>query len=383
MKSLMKVMKRMLKSQGGFVLVLAMAFVGLMLFSVLALGTMIQRDANLIESVKDRAQARYMAEGGINTAIATIQDDGFDPWSTINEVYPDVGEFTVTRSETSGRYMLTSVGEIPNGISATVKIEVQDNTPTALNYFSGAGNNILMKVHTNVDGTITGDMHANNDMNLIVQSHASLYVTGNLSATGTVTEGSKYNQSDNKDKDLYINGVNNDAAIVSEGTTRITFPVLDYMKYREAAEDSDDYYSSNQTFNNETLSPANGIVYVDGDVTINGTVNIYGGLIGDNITIDGTLNQYKFGTRNVIVAKDGNVSMGGRLSVEEGIVFASEDITTHARWGAEVVVNGLMMALEDITYWNFRTDVTYQHVYIFPPDMTEESSGLRIISWNE
>ena len=144
MKSLMEVMKRMLKSQSGFVLVLVMAFVGLMLFSVLALGTMIQRDANLIRQVKEREQARYMAEAGINHALAVLQEDGFTAWSNFNDTL-DTGSYSVTRTETGGRYLLTSVGTV-NGVSKTVKAEVIDKTPTALNYFSGAGNNVVIKI---------------------------------------------------------------------------------------------------------------------------------------------------------------------------------------------------------------------------------------------
>ena len=115
----------------------------------------------------------------------------------------------------------------------------------------------------------------------------------------------------------------------------------------------------------------------------NGTVNLYGGIIADNIDVNGTLNQFKAGERNLIVAKDGDVVVRQRLDIEEGIVFASEDIYTHSQWGSEVVVNGIMMALEDISFWNFRTEIDYHHVYILPVDMTEESSGLRVVSWNE
>ena len=371
------------KDQKGMALVMVLALVALMVVAIASVVIMIQQDVGLISAVKLHEQARYMAEAGINQGLASIKEDGLAAWSDISDSL-DTGSYSVTLTETGGRYLLASEGTVP-GVSKTVSVEVEDKTPTALNYFSGAGNNILLKIHTNVGGTIVGDLHANNNVNLYVQSHATLDITGDVSATGTVTEGSKYHEGDNKDKDLSINGDNYDTATVYEGADRITFPVFDYPAYQALAEDGGDYYSSGQTFSNTTLSPSSGVVYVDGPVTIQGTVTLNGGLIADSIDIvkDASLEQVKTGDRNIIVAKDGNVSVRGRLEAEEAIVYAAQDIESPSNWGAEVTVNGIMLAMRDITMWNFRTDINYTHVYILPPDMTDESSGLHIVSWNE
>jgi hypothetical protein len=218
---------------------------------------------------------------------------------------------------------------------------------------------------------------------IIVQSHASLEIEGDVSASGIVTEGSKYDSSDDKDTALWINGINNDGATVYEGEPRITFPVFDYAKYKEDAIASSDgsYFNGDQTFSNRTFSPANGVVYVDGNVTISGTCNFNGGIVADNINITGTLNQIKAGDRNIIIAKSGDILISGRLEAEEALVYAEQDISTHEKWGAAVYVSGCMLAKRDIKMWNTRTDLEYVHIYMAPEAM--EEGGIEILSWNE
>lgn len=372
--------KRLSKGRKGNVLPIVLIFIGIIAINTIALSSIMQRDVKLVQRVRNTGKARLMAEAGINDALARIVANGFASKADFTGSL-DTGSYSVTFSETGGRHVVTSVGTV-SGVSRTVAAEISDNTPTALNYFSGAGNDVLLKIHTNVNGTITGDIHANNNVYLTVQPHARLDINGDASATGIVQEGNQHYSSDNKDSDLFINGLANDAATIYEGAARITFPVFDFTRYKEAAEDSGDYYDTDQIFNAATLSPANGIVYVDGDATIQGACTLNGGLIADNIFITGTLTQVKTGSRNIIAARDQDIRISGRLEVEEAIVFASQDILTHENWGAQVFVNGTMLAKRDVTMWNFRTEIDYTHVYIYPVDLAPESSGLRLVSWN-
>ena len=374
--------KHFINNKKGSVLALVMGFITLMVLSAVSLSSLIQRDVILIQKVSQNDQARYVAEAGINHALAKIILEKIKP-----DAFPgladsiDLGSYKVEVSTIGSRYLLTSEGTA-NGITKTVTAEIMDTTPTALNYFSGAGNNIVIKIHTWVDAQITGDIHSNNNTDIIVQNHATLVITGDVSSTGIITEGNKYHSSDNKDKDLSINGDVSDTAVVYEGKPRITFPVFDYVQYKQDSIDSADgsYYSGNQTFNGQTFNPNNGIIYVDGDVTIQGTCTFNGGLIADNINVVGTLDQVKKLNKNIIVAKNGDILISGRLVIAEALVFAEQDIQTHEKWGATVTVNGCMLAGRDIRMWNTRTELDYNHVYI-KPDSIE--GGFSILSWNK
>ncbi|MFH1847421.1 MAG: hypothetical protein ABH869_07705 [Candidatus Omnitrophota bacterium] len=376
----------------GVVLVIVMFFMSLMVLSAVSLSNMIQQDIRLVEHVRERTQAKFIAEAGINHALAKIQADGFDSRQNFNGAL-DIGSYTVTHSTFSvsglARHRITSVGTI-SGVSETAIVEVKDSVPTALYCFSGAGNDINIKVHTHIENAvINGNMHANNNLSLTANKmHSKLTVTGDVSATGIVVEGTLHNQSDKQDNNVYINGFANDQAVVTEGSANITFPVFDYTAYKQAAQDDGLYYSTDKTFSGTPLSPDNGIVYVDGDVIITGEVTLYGGLIAETITIapNSTLYQKKTAdadNRNVIIAKNGDISIAGYLDAEEALIYASQDILSSAGGSLEphVIVNGTMLAARDITMWNTKTHIIYNHVQMSPEDM--EAGGFEVVSWNK
>ncbi|MDD4957587.1 MAG: hypothetical protein PHH49_08410 [Candidatus Omnitrophica bacterium] len=381
----MNSLKRIRSSQSGMILALVMSFLGIMMIGVAAVTSMIQHDMRYVSTIKEIGQARYVAEAGIHHALAKLKTNGFSSRTDFSGTL-STGSYNVAYSTVGGRYMITSVGTAA-GRTRTVKVEVRDKTPTALNYFSGAGNDITIKIHTWINvALITGDIHANHNVTLDSQPHSEFVINGEVEACGTVTEGTRHDQSDNSDTNLYINSLNNDQATVYESANLITFPDLDFTKYKQAAIDSDDgsYFDSSQSLSG-SYSPANGIVYVDGDVTLSDDTVINGGLIANTISIPGgtTLTQVKTGIRNVVVAKSGNIQISGRLEAEEAVILAYQDILTHEHWGAEVVVNGCMLAKRNIQMWNTRTELDYTHIYIEPPDMTAESSGISVVSWTE
>lgn len=378
------------KKEEGFVLILSLLFIALMVLSTVSLSTMIQQDVRLIGKIKEREQARFMAEAGINHALGNIKEDGYASFGGFSGSM-DTGSYIVSKSTVSGRDLIRSVGTV-NSISETVSIEVKDNFPTAINYFSGAGNDI--KINSLVaDSSIVGDIHANNDVYLKSGFIFSwLTIAGDVSATGIVKEGTKYDQGsgDMWDNHVVINGASDDTATVYEGADRITFPSFDYSKYKEEAIASGDYYSSDQSFSSVTLSPGNGIVYVEGDATFSGTSVLNGGIIADNISIQraggasAIFTQYKSGDRNIIVAKNGDIDIRGRFAIEEALVFAAQNIQTQQVLSF-VDVNGLMLAKGDIDMWNVVTSIDYRYVYTVPSDMLGEDGEafFKLVSWNE
>ncbi len=371
-----------MNNQKGAVLIIAMAFVLLMIMSTLFLGNMLQQDVQLITKVKSKAQARYIAEAGIYHAAAKIKLDGFSSRADFTGTM-DTGSYNVTYSEYSGKHLVVSEGTV-GGITETASIEVEDLTPSALYYVAGAGNNVMINSFF-AAAAVTGDIHANSDVYLRSGFLISwLTVTGDVSATKKVWLGNRHNESDIFDWHVVINGIAGESAVVEEGADAIFFPKFDFDAYEEAAIESGDYYADDKTFTDETLSPANGVVFVDGLATFNGTCTINGGIVAKKIRVDGTLNQVKSGYRNVIIAKKKDIKIAGRLATEEAIIYATRDIVA-TEVGADIDVNGIMMAGRDIYLWNFLTLIDYNYVETHPIDMGEEEEGqsFRILSWNK
>ncbi|MDD5633924.1 MAG: pilus assembly PilX N-terminal domain-containing protein [Candidatus Omnitrophica bacterium] len=377
----MRILKKIKKDQKGVVLAIVLGVVALMTMSTLSLSVMIQQDIRLIQSVKEKEQARYMAEAGINHAFARIKDQGYQARSNFSDAL-DTGSYNVTFSTVGGRNLVTSVGT-SGSVSDTVSVEISDNTPSALDYFSGAGNDIMINSLV-ANARINGNIHANHDVNLKAGFLVSwLRVNGTVSATNVVKEGTRYNQSDMWDSHVVINGQANDSATVYENMPRIVFPTFDFDAYKQAAIDSGSYYSSSTSFSGQTLNPSDGIVYVDGTATFTRSCSVYGGIVADKIVVAGTLSQYKSGTRNVIISRVGDIQVAGRLYTQEALVFASQDIVS-IQVLSDLEINGLMLARRNIDMWNVLTNISYDYVRVTPGDMTDEAGAkpFRVISWN-
>jgi len=377
-KSMTPFMSR-LRSEKGMILPFAVATLAIMIMLCFFFADIIQRDAKLIDKVIKKDKARYIAEAGVQYALADLRENGFSSRVDFSGSL-DTGSYVVTYTEAGGRYLATSTGTVPDA-QATVTAEIMDNTPTALFYFSGAGNDIKLRASGGTHSVVNGDLHANNEMFLRSAPNSSVTINGDVSATGTVKEGSQHYNPDSADADVIINGVANDGAFVEEGAPLITFPVYNFSAYKEAAIDGGGYYSSSQSFNDQNLSPAGGIVYIDGSADFHGDCTITGGIVADDFNIHGTLSQSKSGTRNVIIASDGDIAIHGRLYAEEAVVDAQQDIESHQN-GATLEINGTMIARRNVNMWNVRTTMIYTHVLIFPPDM-EGAEGIRVVSWNK
>lgn len=378
-------MAGILRSRRGTVLMITMAFVGLMVLSTLALSGMIKQNTELIRRVKFNAQAQYMAESGINLAFARFKNENFGSRSNFSGNL-DTGSYSVTFSQTGGRFLITSVGTVGD-ISKTVSAEVEDRTPTAMRCICSADNDIRINSFV-ADADINGDIHANRDVYLKSGPLiASLTVVGTVSATGEVKEGSRVHVTDGLlggflDYHVYINGVNEDNAAVLEGEPRKRLPKFDYDKYREEAVDGGDYYDTGQTFNNQTLSPANGIIFVDGNASILGNCTLNGGIVADSITIFGRLTQNRAGTRNVVISRINDISILGKFETQEAVVYAGRDILSLAV-GADIDINGVMLAKRDIYMWNFLTYIDYNYLETYPSDMGDADDQLfGVVSWN-
>jgi len=369
LKYFRKRFRRVKNDEKGIILFIVMSFIAIMLLSTVSLSTMIQRDVRFVEHINEEEQARFMAEAGINHALGKIKSDGFETRSDFNGTI-DMGSYSVTFSQVGDRHLITSVGTV-SGALETVSVEVADTTPTALNYFSGAGNDIRIMTHPWVNGSITGDIHANDDCVLRAQNRSQLTINGNVSA------------SDDVDVTSRGSGAVTVSGSTTEGTGAITFPVFDYGAYKQTAIDDGLYYDASQTFGTTTLSPSNGIAYIEGDLVITGDITVNGSIIAESIDVlrGAVLAQIDATGQDVIIARTGNITARGDITIERAVVYAAQDIRSRDHWGPEITVNGCMLAGRNIDIWNDKSELDYTHIYI-EPEMMEEGN-FSVVSWNE
>lgn len=356
----------------------------LMIIIAVSVSNMLMQDSHMIRRLRYSMQAEYLAEAGISDALATLANLGFSAkGSPANFPLTNlgIGTYDVTVVESGGRVLLSSVGTV-NNASRTVAVEVKDLTPTSLFYMMSSGSDFRLRAFLLGLVDINGNIHANNNMRLQANVLALLSVdpcggaccTGQASASGSVTL-----------KEGFWASIDIADLPPIDGAAPVTFPNFNYDYYKNLAiaGDPGDYQAGDKTWENVTLTPANGIIYVEGTVTFRGVCNINGGIVADKIVVRGQLHQHKTGTRNVIISRSDDIEVLYRITVEEGLVYAGRDFKALGA-GAMIEVAGTLIAARYLRIWDLFTFVTYNHRVLYPDGMIVGVGGVpfEVVSWN-
>jgi len=107
-----------------------------------------------------------------------------------------------------------------------------------------------------------------------------------------------------------------------------------------------------------------------------------GGIIADDIRVIDTFIQQKFGNRNIILSKVGDIGVHGTFSTEEAVVYAARDLRS-MQVHSDLDINGIMLAGRDVYMWTFVTLMAYRYIEMYPADMGAEYDHLfEVVSWN-
>lgn len=367
----------MIKNSKGTVFMIVLVMSLLMVVIAVSASNMLLQDAHMVTHLKRATQAQYIAEGGISAALATLVQLGFTAKDTPGN-FPETnlgdGKYDVTVTQSGGRVLLSSVGTV-NGTSRTVAAEVKDDTPTSLYYMMSSGSDLTLRALLIGWADVNGDMHSNRNMRLQtlflgwidIDTCGSACCDGSISACNTIATLGNVSYAGSK----------------TEGAAAVTFPNFDYAYYRDLAIESGDYYSGDATFRNRTLSPANGIVYVEGTAKFRGVCHVYGGVVADRILVEGEFYQHKSGTRNVIISRNDDIRIYRLFQTEEALVYAGRDFRIFSV-GSVVNVTGILIAARYLRMWDALTYITYNHKLIYPDGLIIGSGDvpIEIVSWN-
>lgn len=385
----------MRRNRRGTVLIMVILLALLMVMVAVLSVNMLYQDVHMARHLVRSTQALYLADAGIADAVATLKNLGYDakndpnnfPSKNVDGTYGSYDVDVIPGPDS--RVILSSTGTV-DGISRTVKMEISDNTPTSLYMMMSAGNNVHVQAHAVwVTSVINGDLRANNTLTLYAKNKTSISINscGAACCDGSISHSSTEAITITQQG----SGTVTYAGSKTTGAPPVTFPTFDYTYYMglaQAGNGGADYYDpagGTQYFNNVTLTPENGIIYVNGDVEFDGTSTLYGGIVANNITIRGTFNQYKTAlNRNVIVSKVGDINIRGAFNVEEGVVFATNDFAV--REDVPIIsITGTLIAGHDLDVWDKKCVINYNHKLLYPDGLTFMGGtvgSLRIVSWN-
>ncbi len=377
-----------------FVTVIVIA--ALMIFIIVAASNMILQDTHMVKRLRYSTQAQYLAEAGISDALATIATSGFSEFGS-GTPSPALGDgtysFTVKEYTVGGedRWLVSSQGAV-SGISRTATIEIKDvSSPTMKNALS-AGTNIAIKANQG-DVTITGDIHANNDLTLKEIGGES----GELSVIdpGATSEGTGKATSSNKysvDAGVSIA----DSANSGGNKPRLSMPIFRFDIFKQVAIDEGVYYdlgeASSITFTDEwhLTGGKAGIIYVDGDVIFKGRCRVVGGFVAKgNITLnsgsENSLTQVRSPSTGdrfpIFMSEQGNkIHLYGEFStVELNIIYATNDIQIETPEGKSMIAGTVIAGGSFKITANKDLDITYGEITSY------EALPLviKIVSWNK
>jgi hypothetical protein len=371
----------------GVAFLTTIILLGIAVIASAALFFMLLKDAFTVKRLKASTEAYYLAEAGIEEAIQILWDNSFDTsqfpkvrsmgGGTINIAAPNISKWV-----SDNILLITSTGTV-GGITRTMKIEVKANIPPSFNYVVLSNGKILVTQGSIVNcGTSTG-VHSNSPAQGgffgtcavdVVGILYDCYVYGNASAVGKVRE--RFHG--------HITGTKtSDAPSVSLPSFDAAF--FDY--YISKASASGDVYtppSGTQRFTTN-LNPVNGVIYVNGNVRLEGDLTINGciiatGSIDVNFITDGTVIQNQFDGFPALMSRGGAIRIWDPTTLN-GLVYAAGNITTVSILPAygDININGTIMSLSQVT---LADKATVNYIKQNPPGLGTNPIGW-ILNWQE
>lgn len=311
----------MTRNQNGTVFITTLVCLFLMILMATYVFDLTSRDVRIVNQMKKSAQALYLAEAGLNQALATIAMDA----TAIDDDFPSTslggGVYDAAVTLTGGRYLVSSAGTV-DGMSHAVSAEVRLPPLSALGYALAGGaaadddDLIWVSGGGGASGTLTGDVYSATDVVLGNTVNGDIYANGTITTTGG-TEHENFSD-------------------------QVEFPDIQFSEYLEIAAANGYSYSGNKTYNNGNRIPSNpagGVIYVDGNITVYGTQTTTACIIANgNITFAKsgntppkvTINQY--GSYPALMTVNGSITFscegamggGGDFTVN-GLIYSGGD----------------------------------------------------------
>ncbi len=339
----------------GVAFLITIILLGITVTASSALSLMLLKDAFTVKRLKASTEAYYLAEAGAEEAIQELWDNRFDISGFPKTRSLGAGIVTIAYPNTSkwasdGMLLITSTGTV-RGISRTTKIAVKANIPPSFNYTALCNGIIFVAQGSTVNCGASRGVHSNSTAMAAVD--VAGMVAGDASAVGRIRE----------EHHGHITGhKTNNAPSVSLPAFNAAF--FDY--YINKASASGDVYTPSGGTQHFTasLSPANGVVYVNGNVSLEGNLTINGciiaaGNIDINLITNGTVIQNQFGNFPALMSRGGTIKIWDSTTLN-GLVYAAGDITTVSMLPvySGININGIIMSHGNITLGN-KVTTTY------------------------
>lgn len=294
------------------------------------------------------AQALYQNPGSTNSAALNMAEANGMKSNDI-AIHQNGSSVTVTDTQTVDFIFMPALGIRSKAIRASATAKVSH--PVSFNYavFSGSTSQPLT---INLNGTsniINGNVHTNMSMQV---NGTDNQFNGNTEAV----------------ENVQVNGTANYFKQIINSAPRLPIPPLDLTYYKDHATK---IYNQDESFSG-TNSTLNGILFVNGNVTISGfQVSGVGTIVATgSITVNGTGIQYSSGTSylGLYSASTAGITINGNnVTVDGGFYAPNGSINVN---GTDETFNGALIA-QTVNMNGYQNTVTYDpNVVADAPDQS-------------
>ncbi|MBZ0199181.1 MAG: hypothetical protein K8H86_04885 [Ignavibacteriaceae bacterium] len=369
------------------------------IFSVVSLNINSSNTSMVSNAVQqyDVVMAKNYASSGIEFALKNLSDD--TTWSGVNSKSLSNGSFKITVVNTSAKYfngpgagvvsgrLITSIGTYSTSadtVRAVLQLPTGTGTappPPFLNYAVCSGNDFSLNGNT----SITDDN--NNGWNANVHTNEDFKMNGNNSIDGFLTYYSSASSNPSWRLDSAINpNVNPNGNPAHSQVPLIEMPDYNADDYKSLATT---VYNGNKSLTGNTVlgtkeNPE--IIYVGGNLTLNGNITGYGILLvkGD-VSCNGnvTINSIDPSGNNLGLYVNGNLNANGNVKL-----YAQIYSNNNVNLNGNVKVYGGITAKETVSF-NGNVSVYYRPTTteltqpIWPTTGGSTASRPQIISYFE
>ncbi len=313
--------------QRGSALLIVLGLLFLMGLATAMMAAMTGQSAYRVKKTLWLSSALAIAEAGVADVVDIMNTNYFAGVGITNSEAFGGGEYNVKteRDASTGNILISSTGTFM-GETRTTCLELLGDKYTMWSTLSAesaiiSGGDIVLESSAPL---VVGRVHANGN---ILNSSGNPDIDGDLTANGIIQVTPKAG-----------------FQAIPGHSTLVVPSYLPLDPWRDMAENGGLYYEGNQTWGNETLTPGNGVVYVNGDVEINNRSSLNGTLVASgSITINNRFSQTPFKATwpSLLAGVDVNLFNRNRYT---GAVFAANDITTRNN----KIIAGQLIALNNV-----------------------------------
>ena len=379
-------MKYFINQKGGVVLLATIIMLGVIALMAAGMSLMVSQDIHMTRRLGNVTKAYYIAEAGIEEAIAYHADPDNDGFSGAR--FSKDGEFfgegllsvSVNETDTPNLYQIVSVGNVGN-TSRTIKVLVKDTTPPAisLEYAAVSGGKMQYWLRTNIDHHIHSNSTAYptqfwHNWWPICVNYNSIYIGAFTNIDGIASAcGEIYNLGNE---------------VIEEYADQVELPPFgaDFFNYYYTiAAGQGHVYNGNQSL----PSLSNGVYYINGDVTLTGTWTFTGCIVATgNIQVNpgrdnrnGSITFLQMGSLPALMSINGDIGIYESTTVN-GLVYAGGKVVVFDfLQDGPIDINGICISKGDMIISGFFATSSINYVAQNPPGLTPPS--MEILCWSD